>query len=65
MLINNFQLNTYGLRCQRGEVKFEIELTQYESADFIYIVKFRKVGTANETQAFRDLCQKVLNSMNL
>eukprot|EP00347_Sterkiella_histriomuscorum_P024120 403332240 len=59
------QMNTYSLRCQRVDVKFEMELTQYEGADFIYIIKFRKNGQGLETQAYRDLCQKVLSSINL
>ena len=42
-------MNTYGLRCQKNDVKFEMELTQYESADFIYVVRFKIIGiSAND-----------------
>ena len=47
-------------------MKFEMELTQYESADFVYIVRFKKIGSgSNNENIYRDICTKILNSMNL
>lgn len=58
-------MNTYGLRCQKNDVKFEMELTQYENTDFIYIVRFKRVGSGTNEAIYRDLCNKLLASMNL
>ena len=58
-------MNTYGLRCQKNDVKFEMELTQYEDADFIYVVRFKKIGSATNEAAYRDVCSKLLSNMSL
>jgi hypothetical protein len=46
-------MDTYGLRCQKNLVKFEMELTQYENAEFIYVVRFKKVN--GDIAPYRDL----------
>jgi len=40
-----------------------MELTQYEAAHFIYVVRFKRLG--GESAQYRDICTKVLNCMHL
>lgn len=37
-------MGTYGLKCQKNSIKFEMELTVYENTDFVYIVRFKRLG---------------------
>ena len=56
-------MGTYGFKCSKGQSKFEIELTIYENSDMIYIVRFKKLE--GEDAFYRDLCGKILQTMNL
>jgi hypothetical protein len=40
-----------------------MELTQYENADFIYIVRFKKL-TGESTQ-YKEVCSRLLQQMRL
>jgi hypothetical protein len=33
----------YGFKCQKQEVKWEVELTQYEETDFLYVLRFTRL----------------------
>lgn len=57
------QMNTFGMKCSLDSLKFEMELTQYENADFIYIVRFKKL--TGEASQFKDLCTRLLQGMKL
>lgn len=52
-------MGTYGLRCQKGLIKFEMELTLYENTDFIYIVRFKRISGTEDAQ-FREITNKIL-----
>ncbi len=40
-----------------------MELTHYEDADFIFVVRFKKVD--GETSSYRDICAKILRDLRL
>ena len=51
------------MKCSKNQLQFDLELQQYETADFIYVVRFKKV--AGEMVAYKDVCTKLLNCMRL
>ena len=56
-------MGTYGMKCQKGNLKFEMELTQYENADFLYVVRFKKAD--GDDLQYREISNRILTSMNL
>mmetsp|Transcript_32319 Transcript_32319/g.31617 ORF Transcript_32319/g.31617 Transcript_32319/m.31617 type:complete len:109 (-) Transcript_32319:44-370(-) len=57
------KMNNYGLKCQKGQTKFDMEVTRYDSSDFFYVVKFKKVQ--GQSGQYQEICQKILNNMSL
>lgn len=51
------------MKCSQDTLKFEVELTKYENADFIYIVRFKKL--TGEAPHFKDVCTRLLNGLRL
>lgn len=57
------KVGNYGLRCQKNNVRFDMEIAHLDNLDNIYVVKFKRL--AGETWAYKDISGKVLNSMHL
>jgi hypothetical protein len=57
------KVGNYGLRCQKNNVRFEMEIAHLDNLDSIYIVKFKRL--AGETSSYKEVSNKVLNNMHL
>lgn len=57
------KVGSYGLRCQKNNVRFEMEIAHLDNLDNIYIVKFKRL--AGETSSYKEVSNKVLNNMHL
>ena len=57
------KVGNYGLRCQKNNVRFEMEIAHLDNLDNIYIVKFKRL--AGETTSYKEVSNKVLNNMHL
>jgi hypothetical protein len=57
------KMGTYGLRCQKNNVRFDMEIVHFEGLDNIFIVKFKRL--AGELPQFKEVSGKVLATMNL
>lgn len=53
----------YGLRCQKNNVRFDMEIAHLDNLDNIYVVKFKRL--AGDLPQFREVSGKVLTNMNL
>ena len=51
-------MGSYGLRCQKNNVRFDMEIVSLDNLDSIYIVKFKKL--AGEIQNYKDISGRVL-----
>jgi hypothetical protein len=38
------KIGTYGLRCQKNNVRFDMEITHLDNLDNIYLVKFKRLA---------------------
>lgn len=47
------KIGIYGLRCQKNNVRFDMEIAHLDNLDNIYIVKFKRL--AGETYAYKDV----------
>ncbi len=57
------KVGQYGLRCQKNNVRFDMEITYLDNLDNIYLVKFKRL--AGEMQPYKEVSGKVLSNMNL
>jgi Kinase associated domain 1 len=57
------KIGTYGLRCQKNNVRFDMEIAHLDNLDNIYVVKFKRL--AGEMQHYKEVSGKVLSNMNL
>lgn len=57
------KIGTYGLRCQKNNVRFDMEIAHLDNLDNIYVVKFKRL--AGEMQNYKEVSGKVLSNMNL
>ena len=55
------RLNNYFVKCQKGPIKFEMELMRMENLDFVYIVRILRNGTSDISK----LTTRIVNAMNL
>lgn len=55
------QMGSYGFRCQKNNVRFEMEIAHLDDLDNIYIVKFKRL--AGEIGNYKEVSNKVLNHM--
>lgn len=54
-------MGNYGFRCQKNNVRFEMEIAHLDDLDNIYIVKFKRL--AGEIGNYKEVSNKVLNHM--
>lgn len=52
------KIGSYGLRCQKNNVRFDMEITHLDNLDNIYVVKFKRL--AGEMQHYKEVSGKVL-----
>lgn len=57
------RIGSYGVRCQKNNVRFDMEITHLDNLDHIYVVKFKRL--AGEMQQYKEVSGKVLSNMNL
>lgn len=57
------KVGTYGLRCQKNNVRFDMEIAHLDNLDNIYVVKFKRL--AGELPQYKEVSGKVLSNMNL
>ena len=57
------RIGTYGLRCQKNTVRFDMEINQMQDLETIFIVKFKRL--AGEMPQYKEVSGKVLQNMNL
>ena len=57
------KMGSYGLRCQKNNVRFDMELTHLDNLDNIFVVKFKRL--AGELPHYKEVSGKVLGNMNL
>jgi len=38
------KIGSYGLRCQKNNVRFDMEITHFENLENIYVVKFKRLA---------------------
>jgi len=56
-------MGQYGLRCQKNNVRFDMDIAMFENLDNIFVVKFKRL--AGEMQQYKEVSGKVLSNMNL
>lgn len=56
-------MGSWGLRCQKNNVRFEMEIAHLDDLDSIYILKFKRL--AGEIPQYKDVSCRVLNNINL
>ena len=57
------KLGSYGLRCHKNNVRFDMEIAHLDNLENIYVVKFKRL--AGELQQYKEVSGKVLSNMNL
>lgn len=57
------KIGSYGLRCNKNNVRFDMEIAHLDNLDNIYIVKFKRI--AGEIWSYKEVSNKVLGNMNL
>lgn len=57
------KIGSYGLRCNKNNVRFDMEIAHLDNLENIYIVKFKRI--AGEIWSYKEVSSKVLNNMNL
>jgi Kinase associated domain 1 len=57
------KIGSWGLRCQKNSVRFEMEINHLDEIESIYILKFKRL--AGEIPHFKDVSARVLNNINL
>lgn len=57
------KMGSWGLRCQKNSVRFEMEIAHLDDIESIYILKFKRL--AGEIAHYKDVSAKVLNNINL
>lgn len=57
------KIGSYGLRCQKNNVRFDMEIAYLDNLDNIYVVKFKRL--AGEMSHYKEVSGKVLQNMNL
>ena len=57
------RLGTYFLNCQKGSIKFEMELTKMENLEFVYIVRILRNN--GDITKYRDVANRILKAMKL
>jgi len=53
----------YKLLCERGPLRYSVEITQYEYTEYLYVLKFERL--AGDPLDFNKLCLSILRSLNL
>lgn len=51
------------MRCQKNNVRFDMEIAHLDNLDNIFVVKFKRL--AGETCAYKEVSNKVLSNMHL
>ncbi len=57
------KIGSYGLRCQKNNVRFDMEIAYLDNLDNIYVIKFKRL--AGEMNHYKEVSGKVLSNMNL
>lgn len=57
------KMGTYGLRCQKNNVRFDMEIAHLDNLDNIFVVKFKRL--AGDMQPYKEVSGKVLSNINL
>lgn len=57
------KVGSYGLRCQKNSVRFDMEIAHLDNLENIFLVKFKRLS--GETWAYKDISGRVLNNMQL
>lgn len=57
------QATAFLVKCQRQNMRFEVEISHLDHLESIYVVRFRRV--AGEITAHKDLCSKILSEMKI
>lgn len=57
------QATGFLVKCQRQNLRFEMEISHLDHLESIYVVRFRRV--AGELVAYKELCSKVLAEMKI
>ena len=57
------KIGSWGLRCQKNSVRFEMEIAHLDDIESIYILKFKRL--AGEIPNYKDVSARVLNNINL
>ena len=57
------KVGLFGLRCQKNNVRFDMEIAHLDNLDNIYVVKFKRL--AGEMPSYKEVSGKVLSNMNL
>jgi hypothetical protein len=57
------RIGTYGLRCQKNTVRFDMEINHMQDLDNIFVVKFKRL--AGEMPQYKEVSGRVLQNMNL
>lgn len=55
------QMSNYVVRCQTRELRFQAEILEAEQGQFL--LRFRKAS--GNVRSYKDLCSRLLTSMNL
>lgn len=57
------RIGSYGLKCHKNTVRFEMEITHMQDLDNIFVVKFKRL--AGEMPQYKEVSGRVLQNMNL
>jgi hypothetical protein len=57
------QATGFLVKCQRQNLRFEMEISHLDHLESIYVVRFRRV--AGELVAYKELCSKILAEMKI
>merc|ERR1719163_226680 len=57
------QASPYIVKCQRQNLRFEMEIAHLDHLESIYVVRFRRV--AGELASYKELCSKILAEMKI
>ena len=57
------KIGSYGMRCHKNQVRFDMEIARLDNLDNIFVVKFKRL--AGELQQFKQVSDKVLSNLNL
>ena len=57
------RVGSYGLKCHKNTVRFEMEINHMQDLDNIFVVKFKRL--AGEMPQYKEISGRVLQNMNL